>query len=57
MATLLFSTAISEKYKETSEIINIVENPKKDVRKKTMKALMEESFFHGASWIGHNFIA
>ena len=57
MATLLFSQTISDKYKETSEIIKTVENPNIDVRKKTMKELMQESFFHGASWIGYNFIA
>lgn len=57
MATLLFSKAVSEKYKETSEVISSVEINKKDVRKKTMKAIMQESFFHGRSWLGTNFIA
>jgi len=57
MATLLFSTVISEKYKETSEIISSVEVDKKDIRKKSMKQIMQESFFHGRSWMGTNFIA
>lgn len=57
MATLLFSQAISEKYKEVSEVVNTVELANKDVRKKTMKELMQESVFHGASWIGYNYIA
>lgn len=57
MTTLLFSQAISEKYKEVSEVINSVDSIRSDVRKKTMKELMQESFFHGASWIGYNFIA
>ncbi|MFA7658820.1 MAG: hypothetical protein WCY19_05245 [Candidatus Gastranaerophilaceae bacterium] len=57
MAALLLSQTISEKYKEISEDINAVELNKKDIRRKTMKQLMEESFFHGAGWIGYNFIA
>ena len=59
MATLLLSQTISKKYKEVSENINEVASPsKKDVRKKSMKAIMQESFFHGASWIGaSNFVA
>lgn len=54
---LLYSRAIEEQYKEVSEVINSTEINKKDIRKKSMKALMQESFFHGASWIGYNFIA
>ena len=57
MATLLLSQTISEKYKEVSDVINSVEVNKKELRKKTMKELMQESFFHGAGWIGYNFIA
>ncbi len=57
MATLLFSQTISDKYKEVSDVINNVEINKKDVRKKTMKDIMQESFFHGAGWMGQNFIA
>lgn len=57
MATLLLSQTISEKYKEVSEVVNNAELANKDVRKKTMKQLMQESVFHGASWIGYNFVA
>lgn len=57
MAALLFSQTIADKYKEISEVLDNVELEKKDVRKKNMKAIMQESFFHGASWIGQNFIA
>jgi len=58
MATLLFSQTVADKYKEISEVINSVETGKqKDVRVKTMKELMQESFFHGAGWMGYNFIA
>lgn len=57
MATLLFSQTISDKYKEVSDVINSVEIDKKDVRRKTMKQMMQESFFHGAGWMGQNFIA
>lgn len=54
---LLYSRAIEDQYKEVSEVINSTEINKKDIRRKSMKALMKESFFHGASWIGYNFIA
>ena len=57
MATLLFSQTISDKYKEVSELISSVETGKMDVRVKTMKQMMQESFFHGAGWMGYNFIA
>lgn len=57
MATLLLSQTISEKYKEVSEVVNTLELANKDVRKKTMKELMQESVFHGASWLGYNFVA
>lgn len=57
MATLLLSQTISDKYKEVSELINNVETDKKSFRNKSMRDLMQESFFHGASWIGYNFIA
>lgn len=56
MATLLFSQDISDVYKEVSETINEVEL-KKAPSKKTMKQMMQQSFFHGAGWIGYNFIA
>lgn len=57
MATLLFSTTVSDTYKEVSDVINSVDISKKDVRIKTLKELMKESFFHGASRFGDNFIA
>lgn len=57
MATLLYSQSIADKYKEVSEVISSVETGKKDVRRKTMKEMMQESFFHGAGWMGYNFIA
>lgn len=57
MTTLLYGQAIEEEYKKISGVISSVELNKKDVRKKSMKQIMQESFFHGASWIGNNFIA
>lgn len=56
-ATMFLRQTISEKYKEVSEVINSVETKKRSVRKKSVKELMQQSFFHGASWIGSNFIA
>lgn len=55
--TLLFSNAISEKYKETSEAVNSVDLYNKHVIKKTLVDMMRQSFFHGASRYGTNFIA
>ena len=57
MATLLLSQTVSDKYKEVSELINNVETNTHNFKKRSMKELMQESFFHGASWIGYNFIA
>jgi len=44
---------LDERYKNS----NFEEDNTKDVRRKSMKALIQESFFHGASWMGQNFIA
>lgn len=57
MATLLFSTKVSDIYKEVSDVIKTVDVTNKDVRVKTMKEIMTESFFHGATRFGDNFIA
>lgn len=55
---LLFSSlSVLEQYKQVSEVINSVEVNKQDVRRKSMKAIMQESVFHGAGWMGNNFIA
>lgn len=53
----LHSNSVSDKYKAVSEVLNTVETHKKDVRKKSMKEMMQKSFFNGASWLGSNFIA
>jgi len=58
MATLLFSRKVSDIYKEVSEVIKAVDTTtNKDVRVKTMREMMNESFFHGATKFGDNFIA
>jgi len=58
MATLLFSASVAEQYKEVSEVIQSVDMaPKANVRVKSLKELMQESFFHGATKFGDNFIA
>lgn len=57
MTTLLNSESISDKYKEVSELVDLSKSLKPERKKKTMKELMQQSFFHGASWIGYNFIA
>lgn len=57
MATLLFTNTISDTYKETSEAVNAVNLNNKHVIKKTLVEIMKQSFFHGASRYGTNFIA
>lgn len=56
--TLLFSTTVSDLYKDTSEAINESDFGNKQVVKKSLSGLLRQSFFHGASRFGHtNFIA
>ena len=54
---LLFSGAISDTYKNTSDAISNVKVNEKYVVKKSLSALMKQSFFHGANRYGTNFIA
>ncbi len=54
---LLFSNAISEQYKETSQALNEVKLNDKLVIRKSLTELMKQSFFHGANRYGTNFIA
>ncbi len=56
-AMFLFTNTVSDTYKETSEAVNAVELNKKHVIKKTLVQMMRQSFFHGASRYGTNFIA
>ncbi len=58
MATmLLFSNAVSDTYKTTSDAIKDVKLSDKVVIKKSLSELMKQSYFHGASRFGTNFIA
>lgn len=57
MATTLLSYTVPDKYKEIVDLIESVDLNKKDIRKKSLKEIMQESVFHGASWVGNNFIA
>ncbi|MBR1460514.1 hypothetical protein IJ596_02625 [bacterium] len=60
MATLLlFSDAVTNTYKSTSEAINDVHENlnNKRVVKKTLSQMMKQSFFQGANRFGTNFIA
>ncbi len=58
MATLLlFSDAITNTYKDTSESLKEIKlNDKRKVRK-TLTQMMKQSFFQGANRFGTNFIA
>lgn len=58
MATmLLFSSTVTDTYKQTSEAISDVDLTNKRVIKKNLVDIMRQSFFHGASRFGTNFIA
>ncbi len=55
---LLFSTTVSDLYKETSEAVNNNDLQNRTVIKKSLSGLLKQSFFHGASRFGAtNFIA
>lgn len=58
MATmLLFSDAVLNTYKNTSESLNDIKlNDHRKVRK-TLTQMMKQSFFQGANRFGTNFIA
>ena len=55
MANQLFSQVVADYYKASTESINTV--AKRDITRKSLKGIMQESFFHGASYLGSNFIA
>jgi len=55
--TLLFTSTVSDMYKETSDAVNGRDNDRL-VIKKSLSGLLKQSFFHGASRFGAtNFIA
>jgi len=56
-STLLFSNTVTDTYKQTSDALNAVDLNGKLVIKKTLVDMMKQSFFHGASRFGTNFIA
>lgn len=56
-STLLFSNAVTDTYKKTSDAINGVDLNNRHVIRKTLVDMMKQSFFHGASRFGTNFIA
>ncbi len=56
-STLLFSNTVTDTYKQTSDALNAVDLNGKHVIKKTLVDMMKQSFFHGASRFGTNFIA
>jgi len=55
--TLLFSDAVSNIYRDASKALSEVEFDKKLIVKKNLVQIMQQSFFHGASRFGTNFIA
>ena len=57
MARTLLFTDVTEKYKETSTALKEVKFETRQVIRKTLVEMMRQSFFHGASRYGTNFIA
>ena len=55
--TFLFETTVTDLYKNTSEAVNTVKLKERHVVKKTLVEMMKQSFFHGPSRFGTNFIA
>lgn len=56
-ANMFIRQTVSAQYKKVSEDLS-PEKTKRKIRKKSLKELVEESFFHGAYWMGStNFIA
>ena len=55
--TFLFSNTVTDAYRATAEAVNSIDLHKKHVIKKTLVDMMKQSFFHGASRFGTNFIA
>ena len=55
MRQFVFSQAVADRYRQMSESINA--DDKRAKKTMTMKSIITESFFHGASWMGQNFIA
>jgi len=55
-ATMLIRQTASAQYKKVSEDLD-PEKLKPKFRKKSLKEMMQQSFFHGAYWMGSNFIA
>ncbi len=56
-ATFLFTNSVTDAYKQTSDAVNAIDLNSKHVIKKTLVEMMKQSFFHGASIFGTNFIA
>ena len=54
--TMVFSQAVVDEYKKIQDATD-PSNQRKDIRRKNLKGLMQESFFHGAGWMGYNFVA
>lgn len=53
---MLIRQTVSAQYKKVSQEVN-PEAIKPKFRKKNLREMMQESFFHGAYWMGSNFIA
>jgi len=57
MARTLLFTDVAEQYKQTSQALSEVKFETRQVIRKTLVEMMKQSFFHGASRYGTNFIA
>ena len=55
--TILMPNTVTDAYKNTSKAISEVDLTNRHVIRKTLSQIMKQSFFHGASIYGNNFIA
>lgn len=55
--TLLMTDSITETYSKTSKAIREVDLTQKHIIRKSLVDIMKQSFFHGSSAFGTNFIA
>ncbi len=55
--TILMPNTVTDTYKNTAKAISEVDLTHRHVIKKSLVEIMKQSFFHGASIYGTNFIA
>ncbi len=55
--TILMPNTVTDTYKNTAKALKEVDLSKKHIIRKSLVEIMRQSFFHGATIYGNNFIA